>query len=95
MRRAGRGWEEREMAAMTVSPRVHVLVVCDNIEATDEANVYNLLGVRTSIQANRFPHTRIPVGLCQATGHPEAPSATSQWRGDRRTMEWWTSWRER
>jgi hypothetical protein len=55
-----------EMAAKAVLPRVHAMVVCDEIESGDEEDVYNLIGVRTSIQATSFPYTptvvRIPPG---------------------------------
>jgi hypothetical protein len=66
------GWKCRggEMTAVPVSPRVHALVVCDEIEFTDEEEVYSLFGVRPYIQAEAFPYTHPQ--LCvyiQATGH--------------------------
>jgi hypothetical protein len=60
------------MTDTPVSPRVHTLVVCDDIElVADEPDVFNLLGVRTGFPANGFPYTHPQ--LCvyvQATGYP-------------------------
>ena len=52
-----------------VLARVHVLVVCDDIEPGEEDFVYYLLRVRTQIEANHFPYThpRLCVYL-QVTG---------------------------
>lgn len=36
-------------------PRVHTLVVCDDIEETAEEDVYNLLGVRTTLSVPTVP----------------------------------------
>jgi hypothetical protein len=62
------------MANGPVFPRVHAMVLCDEIERSDtEEDVYNLVGVRTHIQANSFPH--VHPQLCvylQTTGHPGA-----------------------
>jgi hypothetical protein len=57
--------------AKVVLPRVHVLVLCDEIEPVSaEGNVYNLLGVRTEIRAETYPHVhpRLDVYM-QVTGH--------------------------
>jgi uncharacterized protein DUF6941 len=57
--------------AKVVLPRVHVMVLCNDIvPVPGEGNVYNLLGVRTEIQAQAFPyiHPRLCVYL-QVTGH--------------------------
>lgn len=57
------------MATGPVFPRVHVLVVCDEIEEIEEG-VFTLTGVRTEIRAGHFPYTHRQ--LCvylQVTGH--------------------------
>jgi hypothetical protein len=59
------------MANGPVFPRVHAMVLCDEIERTEEqGEVYNLTGVRTEIRASAFPyvHPQLCVYL-QATGH--------------------------
>jgi hypothetical protein len=57
--------------AKVVLPRVHAMILCDDIERVpDEENAFNLLGVRTEIQAASFPH--VHPQLCaylQVTGH--------------------------
>jgi hypothetical protein len=64
--------------AKAVLPRVHALVLCDEVEpAPGEEGVYNLLGVRTQIRAATFPyvHPRLSVYL-QVTGHQGTFSGT-------------------
>jgi hypothetical protein len=59
------------MAKKSILPRVHVMVVCDDIEVrTDETDLFNLRGVRAQILADVFPyrHPRLCVYL-QVTGH--------------------------
>jgi hypothetical protein len=64
--------------AKLVLPRVHVLVVCDEIEpSAGQEDVFDLRGVRTMIPADGFPHTHPQ--LCvfmQVTGHQGA----ARWR---------------
>ncbi len=59
------------MAEQLVLPRVHALIVCDEVEQSpDDETVFNLTGVRTHIRASAFPHTRPQ--LCvylQLSGH--------------------------
>ncbi len=57
--------------AKAVLPRVHVMVLCDEIEpSAEEAEVFDLRGVRTYIAAPAFPyaHPQLCVYL-QLTGH--------------------------
>ncbi len=57
--------------AKVVLPRVHVMLLCDEIvPVADEEGVYNLLGARTHIVAPAFPyvHPQLIVYL-QVTGH--------------------------
>jgi hypothetical protein len=59
------------MASKLVLPRVHVMVLCDEIESCpDEEEAFNLSGVRTKIRADAFPynHAQLCVYL-QLTGH--------------------------
>ena len=57
--------------AKVVLPRVHVMVLCDEIEPSSvEEDVFDLRGVRTHIVAPSFPYTHPQ--LCvylQMTGH--------------------------
>jgi hypothetical protein len=57
--------------ARSVLPRVHALVICDDIEDRWEGGaVHDLLGVRTQLTAPMFPH--VCPQLCvhaQVTGH--------------------------
>jgi len=57
--------------AKLVLPRVHVMVLCDQIEPSPaEGDVFDLRGVRTFIAAPAFPYTQPQ--LCvylQMTGH--------------------------
>src|SRR5207245_2876073 len=59
------------MATGPVFPRVHAMVLCDDLEITPgEDPVFNLFGVRTLIKADSFPYSH--PHLCvymQATGH--------------------------
>ena len=57
--------------AKAVLPRVHVLVICDDIEDRWEADsLFDLLGVRTQLQASLFPHTCPQLcAYAQVTGH--------------------------
>lgn len=57
--------------AKVVLPRVHVMLVCDEVEPVpEEQEVFNLFGVRKHIEAPSFPHVhpRLMVYL-QMTGH--------------------------
>jgi hypothetical protein len=66
----GQVGRERIMAK-AVLPRVHVMLLCDEIESVaGEEDVSNLLGVRTPIKAATFPHVhpRLRVYL-PLTGH--------------------------
>jgi hypothetical protein len=59
------------VAKKLVLPRVHVMVMCDEIVAHEaEENVLDLIGVRTELRAPSFPYTheRIVVYV-QVTGH--------------------------
>jgi len=61
--------------AKLVLPRVHVMVLCDEIEPSAEADVFDLRGVRTSIAAAAFPYRHLQ--LCvylQLSGHEGAAS---------------------
>jgi hypothetical protein len=63
--------EAPTMAKKLVLPRVHVMILCDEIEARPEDDeTFDLLGVRTRIHADGFPYTHSQ--LCvylQLTGH--------------------------
>jgi len=64
--------------AKAVLPRVHALLLCDDIEpAPGEPGVHNLLGVRTRLEAPTFPyiHPRLYVYL-QVAGHEGTFSGT-------------------
>jgi hypothetical protein len=70
-RSIGGGREGGSMAKKQVLPRVHVLVLCDEVEhRPDEEDVFDLRGVRSEIVADGFPYThpRLAVYL-QVTGH--------------------------
>jgi len=59
------------MAEKQVRPRVHVLVLCDDVEnRLDEEGIYHLLGVRTVLGADSFPfvHPALYIYL-QVSGH--------------------------
>ncbi len=59
------------MAKKYVLPRVHVMVLCDDVaEREDAAAAFDLIGVRTHIVAAAFPyeHPQLWVYL-QVTGH--------------------------
>jgi hypothetical protein len=58
------------MAGGSVLPRVHVMVVCDDIESvTGQEGVFNLTGVRAEIRAARFPYTHPQLAVyLQVTG---------------------------
>jgi hypothetical protein len=59
------------MAKKQILPRVHVLVLCDEVEPRlDEEEAFDLRGVRSEIIAGGFPyvHPRFAVYL-QLTGH--------------------------
>src|SRR5437868_3006546 len=67
----GRAGEGPAMAEGLVLPRIHVMVLCDEVEQRpDDENAYNLLGVRTELYAPAFPyaHPQVLVYL-QLTGH--------------------------
>jgi len=57
--------------AKLVLPRVHVMVLCDEIEpSADEEEVFDLRGVRTHITAASFPYTHPQLSVyLQVTGH--------------------------
>jgi hypothetical protein len=58
------------MMAKATLPRVQAMVLCDDVETTDEDGVFDLRGVRTQIVAEAFPHTH--PHLCvflQVSGH--------------------------
>jgi hypothetical protein len=59
------------MAKKLVLPRIHVMVLCDEIEVSpDEEGVFNLNGVRTRVRAESFPHTHRQLWVyLQMTGH--------------------------
>lgn len=66
------------MAKHLILPRVHVMVLCDDIEPSlEEEGVFQLLGVRSALQADSFPyiHPELCVYL-QVTGHPGRTSGT-------------------
>jgi hypothetical protein len=58
------------MAKKAVLPRVHAMVLCDEIEPGAEEGVIDLLGVRSAIQVESYPyvHPQLCVYL-QVTGH--------------------------
>ncbi len=59
------------MAKKSILPRVHVMVLCDDVaEREDAAAAFDLIGVRTHIVAPAFPyeHPQLWVYL-QVTGH--------------------------
>jgi hypothetical protein len=65
--------------AKAALPRVHVLVICDEIEERfDEVEGFNLLFVRSHILAPAFPylHPQLIVYL-QVTGHPRVTRCRS------------------
>ena len=57
--------------AKVVLPRVHVMVLCDEIEPSSvEEDVFDLRGVRTHFIAPSFPYTHPQLSVyLQATGH--------------------------
>ena len=57
--------------ANVVLPRVHVMVLCDEIEPSSvEEDVFDLHGVRTHITARSFPYTHPQLTVyLQMTGH--------------------------
>jgi hypothetical protein len=57
--------------AKLVLPRVHVMVLCDEIEPSPtEEDVFDLRGVRTYIAAPSFPYTHPQLSVyLQVTGH--------------------------
>jgi len=59
------------MMAKLVLPRIHAMVICDEIEpSVAEADVFDLRGVRTHIIAPAFPYTHPQLGVfLQMTGH--------------------------
>jgi hypothetical protein len=59
------------MADGSVFARVHVLVLCDDIdERTDEEAVFELRGVRAHVSARSFPYTHRQLYVyLQVTGH--------------------------
>ena len=58
------------MADNPVFPRVHTLVVCDDLDEAEEEGVYNLSGVRTHLRADSFPYTHPAFWVyLQVTGH--------------------------
>src|SRR3979411_3343708 len=59
------------MADGSVFARVHVMVLCDEVEErSGEEAVYDLRGVRTHARAWSFPHTHPQLTVyLQATGH--------------------------
>src|SRR5438128_9221243 len=60
------------MAKKLVLPRLHVMVLCDDIQPSlVEDEVYDLIGVRTSIVVAVFPYSHPLLGVyLQLTGHP-------------------------
>lgn len=66
--------------ANLVLPRVHVMVLCDEIEASPiEEEVFDLRGVRTSIAAPAFPYVHPQLCLyLQMTGHEGTASGEVQ-----------------
>ena len=57
--------------AKLVLPRVHVMVLCDEIEATPtEEDVFDLKGVRTSIAAPAFAHVHPQLCVYRADDGP-------------------------
>jgi hypothetical protein len=59
------------MADGSVFARVHVLVLCDDVEERPgEEGVYDLHGVRTHVQARSFPYTHPQLSVyLPVTGH--------------------------
>ena len=59
------------MANQLVHARVHILVLCDDIEERPgEADVFDLRGVRTHVRARSFPDTHPQLyAYLQITGH--------------------------
>jgi hypothetical protein len=57
--------------AKVVLPRVHTMILCDEIERVlHEENVFNLLAVRAGIQAASFPYVHPQLyAYLQLTGH--------------------------
>jgi hypothetical protein len=57
--------------AKLVLPRVHVMVLCDEVEPSPgEEDVYDLRGVRTFLRADRFPYVHPQLYLyLQVSGH--------------------------
>jgi len=60
----------------SVFARVHVLVLCDEVEQRPgEEAVFDLRGVRTQVQARSFPYTHPQLSLyLQVTGHQGSAS---------------------
>jgi|ERR1043165_2497374 hypothetical protein len=57
--------------ANPVLPRVHAMVVCDDVvESDQESGVFHLTGVRTVIDAPSFPTVHSLCVFAQMTGHP-------------------------
>jgi hypothetical protein len=58
------------MAKKLVLPRVHVMVLCDDVESHLDEETHDLIGVRTWIQADAFPYTHPLFAVyLQLTGH--------------------------
>ncbi len=59
------------MAEQLVLPRVHALIVCDEVEQSpDDERVFNLIGVRTAIRAPSYPYTHPGLSVyLQLSGH--------------------------
>jgi hypothetical protein len=59
------------MPDASVFARVHVLVLCDEVEKRPgEEGVFDLRGVRTHVQAGSFPYTHPQLSVyLQVTGH--------------------------
>ena len=64
------------MADGSVFARVHVLVLCDEVEQRPgEEAVFDLRGVRTHVRARAFPYTHPRLSIyVQVTGHPGVAS---------------------
>jgi hypothetical protein len=64
------------MAGNVLAPRIHVLVLCDEVEPAEaEEGTYNLHGVRTIIQAEWFPYSHPLLTIyMQMTGHENVPA---------------------
>ena len=66
------------MAPSILAPRVHLMALCDEIEERDEAETYNLLGVRVHLAVDTFPYLCMHLSaFLQVSGQEGVPAAVA------------------